>query len=91
MEKVVLDSDMTIEEMIEVLTNETPKTIKRSKKDMMDASQNEVFHWLEERQCDKSLVDEGLTEDFYDILFVILFDWYIIFMLLWRKVKWTAR
>ena len=58
---------------------------------MMEATSKEVFHWLEERQLDKSLVDDWPTEDAYDILFVILFDWYVILMILWRKVKWTAR
>ena len=91
LEKVVLDSDMTVDEMIEVLTSEAPRPLKRSKKDMNEASSSEVFHWLEERQIDKGLVDDDLTEDMYDVLFVTLFDWYIIFMLFWRKIKWTAR
>ena len=58
---------------------------------MADASQSEIFRWLEERQVDKTLMDEGFSEDFYDILFVFLFDFYILFMLQWRKVKWAAR
>ena len=36
-------------------------------------------------------MDEGFSEDFYDILFVFLFDFYIIVMLQWRKIKWAAR
>lgn len=82
---------MSIEETIETLTEVSPKKIKRPKFDMMHASAVEVFHWLEERQIDKTLVDEWPTEDVYDIIFVILFDWYVILMLFWRKVKWTAR
>ena len=58
---------------------------------MTEATSTEVFRWLEERQINKTLVDEFPTEDAYDIIFVILFDWYVILMLFWRKAKWTAR
>ena len=91
LENGLLDADMSIEETIEILTEVSLKKVKKPKFDMMEATSKEVFHWLEERQIDKSLVDDWPTEDAYDILFVILFDWYVIMMLLWRKVKWTAR
>ena len=87
----LLDADMSIEETIDILTEVSPKKIKKRKFEMMEATSKEVFRWLEERQIDKSLVDEWPTEDAYDILFVILFDWYVILMLFWRKAKWTAR
>ena len=87
----LLDADMSIEETIEILTEVSPKKIRKPRLEMMEATSKEVFRWLEERQIDKSLVDEWPTEDAYDILFVILFDWYVILMLFWRKAKWTAR
>lgn len=87
----LLDADMSIEETIEILSEVTAKKIKKPKFEIQEANSTEVFRWLEERQCNKTLVDEFPTEDAYDIIFVFLFDWYVIFMLAWRKAKWTAR
>ena len=82
---------MTVEEIRAMMTDEMEIPVELRKPDGRELSSSEVFQWLQERQVNKTLIDDDASIDSYDLLFHILFDWYVIFMLLWRKVKWTAR